>query len=92
MPSDSESFLSSEDENNEDKDEVMKEPEYQPRRQQRLQEMEYVSSIISCYCKPNEKRFDTLKVFAFIGFFPMDNLGIKCRAKWILEKQSVRFV
>jgi hypothetical protein len=44
MPSDSDSFLSSEDENIEDKDEVMKEPEYQPRRQQRLQEMEYVSS------------------------------------------------
>lgn len=58
MPTDSDRSLSSEDESVEDKDETMKEPEYQPRRQQRIQEMEYVSSRINCADKPNKKRSD----------------------------------
>jgi hypothetical protein len=58
MPSDSDRSSSSEDESLEDKDETTKEPEYQPRRQQRLQEMEYVSSRITFSDKPNKKKFD----------------------------------
>jgi hypothetical protein len=56
MPSDSDKSSSSEAENFENKDEIKKEPECQPRRQPRLHEMEYVSSEINCYDnKPDKK-------------------------------------
>jgi hypothetical protein len=48
-PSDSERSSSNEDESDGIEDQVVKEPKYQSRRQQRLQEMEYVSTRIN-YC------------------------------------------
>jgi hypothetical protein len=46
-PSDSDRSLSSEDESAGDEVEAVKEPKYKSRREQRLQEMEYVSTRIN---------------------------------------------